>query len=100
MAAVCFGGCLEPAGLARGAGAEGTLATVLFFLPHPVTRKIQAAIKSAKGTFVPRNKVRNSRGLDAPVLREFFKGGPQTARRAGLTSSILYHSIEGAQLRS
>ncbi len=28
---------------------------------------------SAKGTFVPRNKVMNSRGLDVPVLREFFK---------------------------
>jgi hypothetical protein len=30
-------------------------------------------VKSAKGKFVPRNKVGNSRGLDAPVLRVFLK---------------------------
>jgi CheY-like chemotaxis protein len=30
-------------------------------------------LRSAKGAFVPRNKVRNSRGLDVRVLREFLE---------------------------
>jgi hypothetical protein len=54
----------------RGAGAAGTAATFLFFLPHPVAKKMQAAIADET----------------------------KTARRALLTSSILHHPIRLAQL--
>jgi len=48
-------------------------------------------MKSAKGTFVPRNKVRNSRGLEVPVLGEFL-------RRRVITALALSGILSAAEM--
>ena len=79
-------------------------------LPQP---SCACFLRSAKGAFVPRNKVRNSRGLDVPVLREFLekrKGRgcappdseelPQRLGEALATAAVLRVFLEAQRARS
>ena len=58
---------------------------------EPVLRKVR---KTAWGTFVPRNNVSNSRGVDGLILRDFPKIELRMDRRSCLSIYLLLQFAE------